>query len=249
MGVVYKARQVSLNRIVALKMILAGQLASAADVLRFHTEAEAAANLDHPGIVPIHEVGVHEQQHYFSMGYVAGPSLAQKVAAGPLPAKEAAEMVHQVTEAVAYAHGQGVIHRDLKPANVLLDKNSRPRITDFGLAKKVGGGGELTATGQVLGTPSYMPPEQAAGKQEQIKETADVYALGAILYTLLTGRPPFQAALPGRQPPRYARSSVAARACIASPAGCGDSEGPGNHLPEMSGEGAAATLRGGIRAW
>ncbi len=193
MGVVYKARQMSLNRLVALKMILAGQLASEEDVKRFYSEAEAAANLDHPGIVPIHEVGQHEGQHYFSMGYVEGQSLSAKLAGGPLPPRQAAELVKEVADAVAYAHEQGVIHRDLKPANVLLDKSGQPRVTDFGLAKRVEGGSDLTDTGQVLGTPSYMPPEQAAGKRDQIKETADVYALGAILYTLLAGRPPFQA--------------------------------------------------------
>ena len=193
MGVVYKARQMSLNRIVALKMILAGQLAGEEDVKRFHAEAEAAANLDHPGIVPIFEVGEHEGQHYFSMGYVEGSSLSAKVSDGPLPPKEAAEYTCKVAEAVAYAHGQGVIHRDLKPANVLLDREDQPRVTDFGLAKRVEGESDLTATGQILGTPGYMPPEQASGKLDQIKETSDVYALGAILYTLLTGRPPFQA--------------------------------------------------------
>ena len=196
MGVVYKARQVSLNRIVALKMILAGQLASEADVQRFRTEAEAAANLDHPGIVPIYEVGVHEDQHYFSMGYVEGQSLADRIHAGPLPADEAAAIVRKVAEAVAYAHRQGVIHRDLKPANVLMDQTGQPRITDFGLAKRVGSDSDLTATGQILGTPSYMPPEQAEGKLNRIKETSDVYSLGAVLYALLTSRPPFQAATP-----------------------------------------------------
>ncbi|MHC4402627.1 MAG: serine/threonine-protein kinase [Planctomycetota bacterium] len=188
MGVVYKARQMSLNRVVALKMILAGHLASEEDVKRFYTEAEAAANLDHPGIVPIHEVGQHEGQHYFSMGYVEGQSLSVKIADGPLPPREAAELTKKVAEAVAYAHEQGVIHRDLKPANVLLDRDGDPRVTDFGLAKRVEGDSHLTDTGQVLGTPSYMPPEQAAGKLDQIEETSDVYALGAIGRSL---RPPY----------------------------------------------------------
>ncbi len=202
MGVVFKARQVSLNRVVALKMILAGQFASEADVLRFHAEAEAAANLDHPGIVPIHEVGEHAGQHYFCMGFVEGRSLARRVADGPLPPREAAELARKVAEAIAYAHEHGVIHRDLKPGNILLDLHGQPRVTDFGLAKRVASGGrespdvpdsELTATGQVLGTPSYMPPEQAAGKAD-VGPLADVYSLGAVLYTLLVGRPPFQAA-------------------------------------------------------
>ena len=193
MGVVYKARQVSLNRIVALKMILAGQLAGEEDVQRFHAEAEAAANLDHPGIVPIFEVGEHEGQHYFSMGFVEGNSLSAKVADGPLPPKKAAEYTKKVAEAVAYAHEHGVIHRDLKPANVLLDANDQPKVTDFGLAKKVEGDEGLTATGQILGTPGYMPPEQASGKIDEVTETADIYSLGAILYNLLTARPPFQA--------------------------------------------------------
>jgi len=222
MGVVYKARQASLNRIVALKMILAGNLADEDDVRRFHAEAEAAANLDHPGIVPIFEIGQHEGQHFFSMGFVEGESLAAKVSDGPLNAAEAARLVKAVAEAVQYAHDKGVIHRDLKPGNVLLKASagsrvespekekssavshpsgsrlstldSRPMVTDFGLAKRVEGGSDLTATGQVLGTPSYMPPEQATGKLDQIGPASDVYALGAILYALITGHPPFQAA-------------------------------------------------------
>ena len=193
MGVVFKARQVTLNRIVALKMILAGQLASPADVERFHVEAEAAANLDHPGIVPIFEVGAHEQQHYYSMGFVEGRTLAAWLAEGPLPAIEAARIVRSVCDAVQYAHEQGVIHRDLKPANILLDKDGRPRVTDFGLAKQVHQDSGRTATGQVLGSPAYMPPEQASGRLELIGPSSDVYGLGAVLYALLTARPPFQA--------------------------------------------------------
>ncbi len=196
MGIVYKARQVSLNRIVALKMILAGTFASPREVQRFRAEAEAAANLDHPQIVPIFEIGEHEGQHYFSMGFVEGRSLAEKVAAGLLQPREAAELVRQVAEAVQYAHERGVVHRDLKPANVLLDDRGRARVTDFGLAKSLQADGGLTATGQVMGTPGYMPPEQAAGKGDQVGPGADVYSLGAVLYCLLTGRPPFQAANP-----------------------------------------------------
>ncbi len=192
MGVVYKARQRKLNRVVALKMILAGQLAGPQDVQRFYSEAEAAAQLDHPGIVPIYEIGQHQGQHFFSMAYVPGASLAGKVKEGPLPQHEAAEVVRKIAQAVQYAHERGIIHRDLKPHNVLLDEQGEPKVTDFGLAKQVKGDSGLTATGAIMGTPSYMPPEQAAGKRE-VGPAADVYALGAILYHLLTGRPPFQA--------------------------------------------------------
>ena len=194
MGVVFKARQVSLNRVVAIKMILSGQLASPENVERFHTEAEAAAKLDHPGIVPIYEVGQHEGQHYFSMGYVEGQSLSARVTEGPLPAREAAEIVRAIAQAVQYAHDQGVIHRDLKPGNILLDRLGKPRITDFGLAKLTESGSDLTGTGQILGTPGYMPPEQAAAQVSAVGRLSDIYSLGAILYCLLTGRPPFQAA-------------------------------------------------------
>jgi WD40 repeat protein len=194
MGVVFQARQVSLNRQVALKMILAGQLASDDEVKRFYFEAESAANLDHPGIVPIYEVGQHEGQHYFSMGFVAGESLVQRLAAGPLPSRQAAALLLKVAEAIEYAHRHGVVHRDLKPANILLHQDGNPRVTDFGLAKKVQADSELTGSGQIMGTPSYMPPEQASGKRGDIGPAADVYALGATLYCMVTGRPPFQAA-------------------------------------------------------
>ncbi len=194
MGVVFEARQVSLNRKVALKMILAGQLANDTEVRRFYAEAEAAANLDHPGIVPIYEVGQHERQHYFSMGFVDGQSLSQRMSEGPLPTREAAELIRKVAEAIAYAHQRGVIHRDLKPANILLDAGGSPRVTDFGLAKKVQGDSGLTGSGQIMGTPSYMPPEQAGGKRGEVGPAADVYSLGGTLYAVVTGRPPFQAA-------------------------------------------------------
>ncbi len=196
MGVVYKARQISLNRIVAVKMILAGNLATKADHDRFHCEAQAAALLDHANILPVFEVGEHEGQHYFSMGYVDGQSLAARLAEGPLPPREAAELAATVAEAVDYAHRQGVVHRDIKPSNILIDGKGRPRVTDFGLAKRLDGGSELTTTGQVLGTPSYMAPEQAAGQIKAVGPAADVYSLGALLYAALTGRPPFQAATP-----------------------------------------------------
>ena len=194
MGVVFKARQVKLNRPVALKMILAGNLAGEAEIQRFYLEAEAAANLDHPGIVPIFEVGQHEGQHYFSMGFVEGQSLAQRVAEGPLPPREAASLMVQIAEAVQYAHEKEVIHRDLKPGNVLLDAQGHPKVTDFGLAKKLRSDSALTASGQIMGTPSYMPPEQAEARGD-IGPLADVYSLGAILFCLLTGR----SAVPGGQ--------------------------------------------------
>ena len=196
MGVVYKAKQVSLNRIVAVKMILPARLISEVAVKRFQAEAEAAANLQHPNIVAVHEVGVHDGQHYFSMDYVEGRSLAELVREHTLPAKRAAEYVQRIAEAVHYAHQQGTLHRDLKPSNVLIDTHDRPRVTDFGLAKRLENDSGLTASKEILGTPSYMAPEQAEGNREQIGVASDVYSLGAVLYDLLTGRPVFRAATP-----------------------------------------------------
>jgi serine/threonine protein kinase/outer membrane protein assembly factor BamB len=196
MGVVYRARQISLNRIVALKMILAGQLASEEDVERFRTEAEAAANLRHANIVSIYEVGEFEGQHYFSMDYIAGQNLADVVRDGPLPAKQAAQHAATVAHAIEYAHHRGILHRDLKPSNVLLDEHGVPQITDFGLAKQMGAESDITATGQALGTPSYMPPEQAAGRRDAMGPASDVYSIGALLYEMLVGHPPFQAETP-----------------------------------------------------
>lgn len=194
MGVVYKARQVSLNRVVALKMMLGGQFAAMSATRRFRTEAQAVAKLNHPGIVTVYEVGERDGQSFFSMGFVDGSNLATRLQSGPLPPQEAARVVQAVADAIQHAHEQGVIHRDLKPQNILLDENGQPKVTDFGLAKLARGSSELTETGQVLGTPAYMPPEQAAGQRRQIGPASDVYALGAILYALLTGRAPFQAA-------------------------------------------------------
>ncbi len=196
MGVVFKARQVSLNRIVAVKMIRAGQLAREADIRRFRTEAEAAANLKHPRIVAIHEVGEHEGRHFFSMDFIEGRTLAELVRNHPLEPARAARLMQTIAEAIAYAHQRGVLHRDLKPPNVMIDAQDEPHVTDFGLAKMLKGDSELTQTGAVMGSPSYMSPEQARGRGDEVSERSDVYALGAMLYELLTTRPPFLAATP-----------------------------------------------------
>lgn len=250
MGVVYLARQRRLNRLVAVKMILSGKLASEDDVKRFYLEAESAAKLEHPHIVPIYEVGEHQKQHFYSMAFVDGPSLSKLLQSGPLLPHEAADLLAKTADAVQYAHEQGIIHRDLKPANILLsplgghaarqtgsatqlpdgntteriaaskdsasnsksartgsssrtqtqkDQTQRanyiPKVTDFGLAKQTTAGDSgMTSSGAIVGTPSYMPPEQAAGRIREISPASDVYSLGAILYETLVGRPPFRAA-------------------------------------------------------
>jgi WD40 repeat protein len=234
MGVVYKARQISLGRLVALKMILAGELASPEELARFRSEAEAIARLQHPHIVQIHEVGQHQGHAYFSLEFIDGGSLAQRLDGTPLPARTAANLVETLARAVHHAHQQGIVHRDLKPANILLQNlnpkgheehkekiekgvgglsascsscslwftSCIPKITDFGLAKRLSrepgapAAAAHTQTGAILGTPSYMAPEQAGGKSKEIGPAADIYALGAILYEMLTGRPPFRAETP-----------------------------------------------------
>ena len=196
MGVVYKARHARLRKLVALKMIRAGELATEFEVRMFEAEARAAAKLDHPGIVAVHEVGVHAGQHFYSMDYVAGGSLSKLHREEPVAARRAAELVRQMAEAIHYAHGKGIVHRDLKPANVLLTTTGVPRITDFGLAKRMWADEDsvsvrITETGQILGTAGYMSPEQAEGKTRLVGELADIYSLGAVLYAFLTSRAPF----------------------------------------------------------
>lgn len=193
MGVVYQARQRSLNRVVALKLLLGGIHAGEDYQRRFRQEAEMAARLQHPNIVPIYEVGEHEGQPFFAMEYVAGSDLAKLTRENPLPPRQAAEYVNAVAKAIHYAHQQKVLHRDLKPSNILVGLDGRPRITDFGLARQADAESSLTVSGAVLGTPGYLPPEQASLKRGAIGVPSDVYALGAVLYHLLTGRPPFLA--------------------------------------------------------
>jgi WD40 repeat protein/serine/threonine protein kinase len=232
MGIVYKARQLSLHRLVALKLIAPEQLALPKAVERFHTEAEAAAHLDHPNIVPIYETGERDGRHYFSMKLIEGQSLAQRIADFKLPSGESktarpdaspslggegrgeggrsayaksairnrqsaiASLLAKVADAVHYAHQRGILHRDLKPGNILIDSAGEPHVTDFGLAKLIEGDSSLTLSGEVLGTPAYMAPEQASGKTRQMTTAADIYSLGVILYELLTGRPPFRGETP-----------------------------------------------------
>ncbi len=196
MGVVFKAKHLGLGRVVALKMILDNSGHTELARKRFENEARAAASLDHPGIVPVYDVGSHDGCPYFTMAYVPGQSLAALLAAGPIPPIRAAEIAERIARAAAHAHEKRVVHRDLKPANVLLDSHGEPHVTDFGVSKSLESGCELTSSGEVIGTPHYMPPEQAGGRHVEIGPHSDVYSIGAILYAMLTGRPPFQAATP-----------------------------------------------------
>jgi serine/threonine protein kinase len=193
-GVVFRAGQKSLNRTVAVKIIGIGQWTTNAHLRRLRREAEAAAKLNHPGIVPIYEVGEREGTYYFSMRFVEGDHLDEAVSRGSISVREAAELIAKVARIVHYAHEHGILHRDIKPGNILLDANGEPHLTDFGLARLVEHGSTVTGTQEVIGTPSYMAPEQAIGNNAATGSATDIYGLGAVLYELLTGHPPFAGA-------------------------------------------------------
>src|SRR5262249_6446049 len=191
MGVIYKARQGALGRTVALKMIHAARCGTD-ELERFQREARAAAALDHPNVMPVYDCGSQDGRPFFTMAFIDGPSLADLARPGPLPPAEAARLTRGAAAGVAYAHAHGILHRDLKPHNVMVDPQGRPRVTDFGLARRLQDSTPLTRDGQAVGTPSYMAPEQVRGEMDALGPATDVYGLGAILYELLTGRPPFE---------------------------------------------------------
>ncbi len=191
MGVVFKAFEPNLGRYVAIKMILSGTFSGEDELTRFRYEASAAARLHHPNIVKVHRVGIHEGRHFFAMDYIEGQSLSQRLSEGPMTGRQAAKYLVTIARAIEHAHSQGILHRDLKPANILIGKDDQPQVMDFGLAKQLATDSGQTRTGALLGTPSYMAPEQAAGTK-LLTPATDVYGLGALLYELLTGRPPFQ---------------------------------------------------------
>ncbi|MEL6106585.1 MAG: serine/threonine-protein kinase [Planctomycetota bacterium] len=218
MGVVFRARQISLDREVAIKMILRGRLASEVDLERFHAEASATARLEHPGIVPVYEVGDIDGRPFFSMKFIEGETLSDRCRRGPMPQREAARLIAQVARGVQFAHDHGVLHRDLKPSNILIGADDQAMITDFGLAKVGGESVNLTRSGLLVGTPAYMSPEQAGGRKELLGPGSDVYSLGSMLYFTLTGQPPFIAESPVElvmlvieqdpRPPRSLRPSL-----------------------------------------
>jgi serine/threonine-protein kinase len=193
MGVVYRAQQLSLNREVAIKMILRDRLASDTERIRFFAEAKATAQLQHPGIVPVYDVGEIDGRPYFAMQFLRGKTLLELITTGQLDQREAARHLEKITRAVQFAHASGILHRDIKPSNILIDESGEARLTDFGLAKQTDSAESLTRTGVVLGTPTYMSPEQASGRMGEIGPASDIYSLGSVLYHALTGRPPFTA--------------------------------------------------------
>ena len=240
MGVVFKARERKLDRIVALKMILAGQLASEIDIQRFRAEAQAAARLDHPSIVAVYEVGEHQGLHYFTMAFIEGASLADQLRDGPLAPKEAARLVRDLAGAIEYAHQHGIVHRDLKPANVLIDQKGHAKLTDFGLAKRTHDVSEMTGTGQILGTPAYISPEQAQGNSSDAGPATDIYGPGRGIVCVADGPP----AIPGRHADRdHSSRTIGGGAATVRPQSQRAAR-PGNDLPEMPGEVAGEALCG-----
>ena len=234
MGVVHRARQLGLDRRVALKMIAAGRDASPYLVERFRREVEAAASLNHPAIVPIHDVGVRDGVPFYAMELLEGGTLADRLAAGPLAIPDAVGLVERLARAVDHAHRQGIIHRDLKPSNILFDAEGTAKVSDFGLAKRLDADPDAAATRSslLLGTPTYMAPEQASGRPEAVGLGVNVHALGAILFECLTGRPPFL----GPNPLEYPGADPDRRASQPHPVPLGDLRRPGDDLPDLPGE-------------
>ena len=239
MGVVYRAWHLRLNRAVALKMLLAGPCARPEELERFLRESQAVAGLGHPNIVQVYDMGDVEGRPYFTMELVEGGNLADQIRGVPQPAHQAAARVATLAEAIHAAHQSGIVHRDLKPANILLTRDGTPKVTDFGLARRLEGDGGLTLSGVPVGTPSYMAPEQARGKRQAIGPATDVYALGAILYELLTGRPPFRAES-ATATLQQVLTDEPVLSDTAEPAGAAR---PDNDLPEVPVQGAAPALR------
>ena len=239
MGVVYKARHLKLNRAVAIKMLPAGTYAGPHELARFLGEAKAVAGLRHANIVQVHDVGDVEGRPYFTMEFLEGGNLAQKIAGQPQPGRQASEIVAALADAIQVAHQNGIIHRDLKPANILLTADGTPKISDFGLARRFENDEHLTFSGTRIGNPSYMAPEQALGKRGLIGPAVDIYSLGAVLYEMITGRPPFRA----ETARETERQLLDGRAGAAKALERGRPAGSGDDLPQVSRKNPAAPLR------